>query len=94
MKNTIFSTVSSQEQCLRSCRKIRRFRMLKRLLNRFRRRKKTKTDRAEDDFNKSFANVDTMRQIYKEETTSVILGTLLNNHALGSSVAHQSKKIK
>ena len=68
--------------------------MLKRLLNRFRRRKKTKTDRAEDDFNKSFANVDTMRQIYKEETTSVILGTLLNNHALGSSVAHQSKKIK
>lgn len=43
--------------------------MLKRLLNRFRRRKKTKTDRAEDDFNKIFADVDTMRQIYKEEAT-------------------------
>jgi hypothetical protein len=68
--------------------------MLKRLLSKIFRRKKTKTDRAEDDFNKSFADADTMRQIYKEETTSVILGTLLNNHALGSSVAHQSKKIK
>lgn len=67
--------------------------MLKRLLNRFR-RKKSKTDRAEDDFNKSFAEIDVLRQIYKEETTSVILGTLLNNHALGSSIAHQSKKIK
>lgn len=68
--------------------------MLKRLLNKIFRRKKTKTDRAEDDLNKSFAEIDTMRQIYKEETTSVILGTLLNNHALGSSIAHQSKKIK
>lgn len=67
--------------------------MIKQLLDRFRRRK-SKNDRAEDDFNKSFADVDTMRQIYKEETTSVILGTLLNNHALGSSIVHQSKKIK
>lgn len=91
MKNTIFSTVSSQEQCLRSCRNMRRFKMLKRLLNKIFRRKKTKN---KDDFNRSFADVDTMRQIYKEETTSVILGTLLNNHALGSSIAHQSKKIK
>lgn len=65
--------------------------MLKRLLNRFR-RKKSKTDRAEDDFNKSFAEIDVLRQIYKEETTSVILGTLLNNHALGSSIAHQSRR--
>lgn len=90
MKNMIFSTISSQEQCLRLCRNMRRLKMLKRLLNRFR-RKKTKN---KDDFNRSFADVDTMRQIYKEETTSVILGTLLNNHALGSSIAHQSKKIK
>lgn len=66
--------------------------MLKRLLNRFRRRKSANLKK--DDFNKSFADVDTMRQIYEEETTSVILGTLLNNHALGSSIAHQSKKIK
>ena len=66
--------------------------MLKRLLSKIFRRKKTKTDRAEDDFNKSFADADTMRQIYKEETTSVILGTLLNNHALGSSIAHQSER--
>lgn len=65
--------------------------MLKRLLSKIFRRKKTKN---KDDFNRSFADVDTMRQIYKEETTSVILGTLLNNHALGSSVVHQSKKIK
>lgn len=64
--------------------------MLKRLLNRFRRKK----SKNKDDFNKSFAEIDTMRQIYKEETTSVILGTLLNNHALGSGIAHQSKKIK
>ena len=64
--------------------------MLKRLLNRFRRKKSTN----KDDFNKSFADADTSRRIYKEETTSVILGTLLNNHALGSSIAHQSKKIK
>lgn len=68
--------------------------MLKRLLNKIFRRKKSKTDRAEDDFNKSIAEIDTMRRIYKEETTSVILGTLLNNHALGSSISHQSKKIK
>lgn len=66
--------------------------MLKQLLSKIFRRKKTKTDRAEDDFDKIFADVDTMRQIYKEETTSVILGTLLNNHALGSSIAHRSKK--
>lgn len=66
--------------------------MLKRLLNRFRRRKSANLKK--DDFNKSFAEIDTMRQIYKEETTSVILGTLLNNHALGSSLSHQSKKIK
>lgn len=64
--------------------------MLERLLNRFRRKKSTN----KDDFNKSFADADTSRRIYKEETTSVILGTLLNNHALGSSIAHQSKKIK
>ena len=62
--------------------------MSKRLLNRFRRKK----SKNKDDFNKSFAEIDTMRQIYKEETTSVILGTLLNNHALGSSIAHQSKR--
>ena len=67
--------------------------MLKRLLNKIFRRKKSKTDRAEDDFNKSFADADTSRQIYKEETTSVILGTLLNNHALGSSIAHQSRRL-
>lgn len=66
--------------------------MLKRLLNRFRRRKSANLKK--DDFNKSFADVDTMRQIYEEETSSVMLGTLLNNHALGSSIAHQSKKIK
>lgn len=66
--------------------------MLKQLLSKIFPRKKTKTDRAEDDFDKSFADVDTMRQIYKEETTSVILGTLLNNHALGSSIAHQSRR--
>ena len=66
--------------------------MLKRLLNKIFRRKSANLKK--DDFNKSFADVDTMRQIYKEETTSVILGTLLNNHSLGSSIAHQSKKIK
>lgn len=65
--------------------------MLKRLLNKIFRRKKSKN---KDDFNRSFADVDTMRQIYKEETSSVILGALLNNHALGNSIAHQSKKIK
>lgn len=92
MKNMIFSTISSQEQCLRLCRSIGGKIMLKQLLNRFRRRKSA--DLKKDDFNKNFADVDTMRQIYKEETTSVILGTLLNNHALGSSIAHQSKKIK
>lgn len=64
--------------------------MIKQLLNRFRRKK----SKIKDDFTKSFADADTMRQIYKEETSSVILGTLLNNHALGSSIAHQSKKIK
>lgn len=63
--------------------------MLKRLLNKIFRRKKTKN---KDDFNRRFADVDTMRQTYKEETSSVILGTLLNNHALGSSIAHQSKR--
>lgn len=65
--------------------------MLKRLLSKIFRRKKSKT---KDDSNKSFADADTSRRIYNEETTSVILGTLLNNHALGSSIAHQSKKIK
>lgn len=68
--------------------------MLKRVSDKIFHHKRSKTDRAEDDFNKIFADVDTMRQIYKEETTSVILGTLLNNHALGSSLSHQSKKIK
>ena len=90
MKNMIFSTISSQEQCLRLCRNMRRLKMLKRLLNRFRRKK----SKNKDGFNKSFADADTTRQIYKEETSSVILGTLLNNHALGSSISHQSKKIK
>lgn len=94
MKNMMSFTIKSQEQCLRLCRSIGGKIMLKRLLSKIFRRKKTKTDRSEDDFNKSFADVDTMRQIYKEETTSVILGTLLNNHALGSSIAHQSKKIR
>lgn len=65
--------------------------MLKRLLSKIFRRKKSKT---KDDSNKSFADADTALKVYKEETTSVILGTLLNNHALGSSIAHQSKKIK
>lgn len=92
MKNMIFSTISSQEQCLRLCRNMRRSKILKQLLDRFRRRKSANLKK--DDFNKSFAEIDTMRQIYKEETTSVLLGTLLNNHALGSSIAHQSKKIK
>lgn len=64
--------------------------MIKQLLDRFRRRKSA--DLKKDDFNKSFANADTMRRIYNEETTSVILGTLLNNHALGSSIAHQSRR--
>lgn len=64
--------------------------MLKRLLNRFRRRKSANLKK--DDFNKSFADADTALKVYKEETTSVILGTLLNNHALGSSVAHQSRR--
>ena len=91
MKNMIFFTISSQEQCLRSCRRLGGKIMLKRLLSKIFRRKKTKN---KDDFNRSFADMDTMRQIYKEETTSVMLGTLLNNHALGSSIAHQSKKIK
>lgn len=62
--------------------------MLKQLLNRFRRKKTSN----KDDFNKSFAEIDTLRRIYDEETTSVILGTLLNNHALGSRIAHQSKR--
>ena len=91
MKILITLTISSREQCLRLCRNIGGKIMLKRLLNKIFRRKKTKN---KDDFNRSFADVDTMRQIYKEETTSVILGTLLDNHALGSSIAHQSKKIK
>lgn len=64
--------------------------MIKQLLNRFRRRKSANLKK--DDFNKNFADVDTTCQIYKEETTSVILGALLNNHALGSSIAHQSKR--
>lgn len=64
--------------------------MLKQLLDRFCRRKSANLKK--DDFNKSFAEVDTMRRIYNEETTSVILGTLLNNHALGSSIAHQSRR--
>lgn len=67
--------------------------MLKRLLSKIFRRRKS-VDLKKDNFNKNFAEIDTMRQIYKEETSSVILGTLLNNHALGSSIAHQSKKIK
>lgn len=91
MKNMMSFTIKSQEQCLRSCRNIGGKIMLKRLLSKIFRRKKTKN---KDDFNRSFADVDTTRQIYKEETTSVILGTLLNNHSLGSSIAHQSKKIK
>lgn len=91
MKNMMSFTIKSQEQCLRSCRNMRRFKMLKRLLNKIFRRKKTKN---KDDFNRSFADADTALKVYKEETTSVILGTLLNNHALGSSIAHQSKKIK
>lgn len=91
MKILITLTISSQEQCLRLCRSIGGKIMLKRLLSKIFRRKKSKN---KDDFNRSFADVDTMRQIYKEETSSVILGTLLNNHALGSSIAHQSKKIK
>lgn len=66
--------------------------MLERLLNRFRHRKSANLKK--DDFNKSFADADTALKVYKEETSSVILGTLLNNHALGSSIAHQSKKIK
>lgn len=65
--------------------------MLKRLLNKIFRRKKST---GKDDFTKSLADAETSRRIYEEETTSVILGTLLNNHALGSSIAHQSKKIK
>ena len=65
--------------------------MIKQLLSKIFRRKKTKN---KDDFTKSFADADTALKVYKEETTSVILGTLLNNHALGSSIAHQSKKIK
>lgn len=65
--------------------------MLKRLLNKIFRRKKST---GKDDFTKSLADAATLRRVYKEETTSVILGTLLNNHALGSSISHQSKKIK
>lgn len=91
MKNMIFFTISSQEQCLRLCRSVGGKIMLKRLLSKIFRRKKTKN---KDDFTKSFADADTALKVYKEETTSVILGTLLNNHALGSSIAHQSKKIK
>lgn len=64
--------------------------MLKQLLDRVRRRKSANLKK--DDFNKSFADSDTMRRIYNEETTSVILGTLLSNHALGSSIAHQSRR--
>lgn len=94
MKILITLTVSSQEQCLRLCRSIGGKIMIERLLSKIFRRKKSTADQSEDDFDKSFADAETSRRIYKEETTSVILGTLLNNHALGSSIAHQSKKIK